>query len=486
MIQKLQHKFILIMMTIVTILLAAIFVSLYLTSRFNYEQQCIEDLRTAARINDSRQSDAGKAQEPRQDNTDSGREPSARPEDDPLPGSDAPPVPGEASRQSERPDEPEHPANVPDAPSDTPALPQDSPSGLLPGEDERALMIVDRMQDGSLNVVRNQLYRFEQEDAEQLVALADETGTSMGVLADQHLRYLWEPRGPQQVTRYVFADTLSEEISLRAQMTNSVIIGIIAFALFLLCSILLARWITAPVEDAWNRQQQFVADASHELKTPLTVILANVNLLQTSPLALAPENAVYVEHIHAEADRMKELIESLLTLARSDSGHSQTVFEPLDFSYLVTNSTLTFEPVAFEQGKTITGEIENGLMVMGDKTRLRRLIDILLDNACKYSDSGSEIRADLTRCPPRKHSAEARTLLLTVTSEGTPLKKEEIDRVFLRFYRADPSRATIPGYGLGLPIAQAIAEEHGGEIQAFSDGVNKNTFCVQLPLYRKE
>ncbi|MCD8083600.1 MAG: HAMP domain-containing histidine kinase, partial [Clostridiales bacterium] len=207
-----------------------------------------------------------------------------------------------------------------------------------------------------------------------------------------------------------------------------------------------------------------------------------VNLLLTSPSALSPEETGCVEHIRAEAERMKELTESLLTLARSDSGHSQTVFEPLDFSYLVTSSTLTFEPVAFEQGKTITGEIENGLTVTGDKDKLRRLVDILMDNACKYSVPGSEIRADLARSPGGKRSGAARYLLLTVTSEGTPLTRDEIDHIFLRFYRTDPSRTAVPGYGLGLSIAQVIVREHGGEIQAFSDGASKNTFCVQLPL----
>ncbi|MCD8083774.1 MAG: hypothetical protein LUE86_09780, partial [Clostridiales bacterium] len=237
MIQKLQHKFILITMTIVTILLAAIFVSLYFTSRFNYERECMEDLRNAARANDSRHLNAvGRELTPEISNA---------PGQDPLPRHNGEPLPDS------------NPTDMPDSPQ----APEDNPKDRLPGEDERALMVIDQMPDGSLNVVKNQLYRFEEEDAGQLISLVNEAGTSTGVLSEQHLRYLWEPRGTEHVTRYVFADTLTEEISLRSQLTNSLIIGIIAFALFLLCSILLARRSTAPVEEAWNRQQLFVADA---------------------------------------------------------------------------------------------------------------------------------------------------------------------------------------------------------------------------------
>ena len=145
---------------------------------------------------------------------------------------------------------------------------------------------------------------------------------------------------------------------------------------------------------------------------------------------------------------------------------------------MVNISLAAFEPVAFEMGKNITGEIEDGIMINGDESRLRRLTDILLDNACKYSRDGGRILVSLSRSLKRA-KPEA---LLCVASEGVPLSEDELKRIFQRFYRSDPSCGQIGGYGLGLPIAQAIAQEHRGTIWAESDGEGKNSFFVRLPV----
>ena len=172
---------------------------------------------------------------------------------------------------------------------------------------------------------------------------------------------------------------------------------------------------------------------------------------------------------------MKQLIESLLALARSDSGQESAVSAPVDLSFIVNSSLMAFEPLAFDMGKHITYDIEAALHVNGDDKKLRQLTDILLDNACKYSQDNGSICVTLKK-------TSAKEALLTVSDEGAPLTKEEIKHLFLRFYRGDTARSNIPGYGLGLSIAQSIVSEHGGKIEASTDGFATNSFIVRLPI----
>ena len=176
---------------------------------------------------------------------------------------------------------------------------------------------------------------------------------------------------------------------------------------------------------------------------------------------------------------MKQLTENLLTLARGDCAGSPPAesLVPVDFSFLTDSCISTFEPLAFEMGKSISGDVQPDVTVRGDEAKLRRLLSILLDNGCKYSRPDSCIQVQLKK--------EGQDALLTVTSAGTPLAPEELRQLFHRFYRADPSRGTVAGFGLGLSIAQSICGEHRGKITASTDGRESNTFSVRLPLCRK-
>ena len=273
---------------------------------------------------------------------------------------------------------------------------------------------------------------------------------------------------------YFFSDTIVERNSLNAQLLYSCVIGLGAIGLFFLVSMLLSRWMVKPVERAWEKQRQFVADASHELKTPLTVVLSNTDMMIASHAVTDEKNRLRLENIKAESQRMKGLVENLLTLARADSTTTLTTRSPINFSFVVTGATLTLEPTIFDQGRTIDCQAEDHLTVLGDGDRLRQLIDILLDNASKYGDKGTPIRV-------RMNAVGKKELLLTVASEGSPLPPQECQNIFERFYRSDKSRGQEKGYGLGLAIAKAIVTEHGGKIWAQSDGVRVNTFFVRLP-----
>ena len=250
---------------------------------------------------------------------------------------------------------------------------------------------------------------------------------------------------------------------------NVQLVGAAALLALFLASLPLARWAVGPVERAWNQQKQFVADASHELKTPLTVILSNADMLLDQPEG---ESRRWAENIQAEGLRMKELTEALLALARTDRPQAQLRRERVDLSYLTADCALAFEAAAYEAGHTLDQQVEEGLAVQGDPAELARLVEILLDNALRYSAPKGRVEVELRRT--------GRKARLKVENPGEPIPAEDLTRVFQRFYRADPSRSQ-EGYGLGLSIAKGVAEAHRGRVWAES-GDGKNRFFVELPL----
>lgn len=231
--------------------------------------------------------------------------------------------------------------------------------------------------------------------------------------------------------------------------------------------------LTDRLQTTEDARRRFVSDASHELKTPLTVILSSADLLAESAPA---EEQTYVENIRAESRRMKKLVEEMLTLFRAESVRRETAFSEVDLSDVVTDAALRFEPVVFESGRRLLYTIDEGLQVSGDRDALERLTGILLDNAVKYAPQGTDIRLTLTH--------QDRTACLAVENGGDPIPPEVAAHLFDRFYRADSSR-TGTGFGLGLAIARAIVQNHRGNIVCRSqEGLNR--FSVTLPVLRQK
>lgn len=200
--------------------------------------------------------------------------------------------------------------------------------------------------------------------------------------------------------------------------------------------------------------------------------MTNAELLQSCACGEEKQRR-FSEAILTMSRQMRGLIEQMLDLARGDSGQAEAAFEPVDLSQTAENGILLFEPLYFEQGLTLHTEIEEGILVWGLKDRLSQLLDILLDNACKYSRQGGAVWVKLKR-QGKSHC------ILTVENQGPPIAPEDISRLFKRFYRADSARSTSGGYGLGLSIAEQTVQLHHGKIHAESvDGINR--FCVELP-----
>lgn len=272
----------------------------------------------------------------------------------------------------------------------------------------------------------------------------------------------------------VFADISSEIATMRNLYRTCVIIGLGSLASFLVISIFFARWAVRPVEEAWAQQRQFVSDASHELKTPLTVILTDAEMLK-SPRFDEAHKAQFVDNILTMSNQMRGLVESLLQLARVDNGAIQKMpLQHIDLSGLVSDELLTFEALFFEKGLTLAEDIADGITVHGSAQHLKQVVEILLDNAQKYSEPHGTVRVTLQK-------SGAHHCLLSVADPGDAISPEDLRKIFQRFYRIDEARAMNHSYGLGLSIAENIVKNHKGRIWAESaEGIN--TFRVELPM----
>lgn len=315
---------------------------------------------------------------------------------------------------------------------------------------------------------------YDLSDQEFLLNLIDactQSGKNVGLVEEYSLRFcrMDTPNG----WRLVFADVTSEQATLRNLLETCAVVGLLCFAAFLGISILLAAWMVKPVDKAWEQQRQFVADASHELKTPLAVIMTNAELLQ-SPDCGREDQTKFSGSILTMSRQMRCLVEGLLELARADSGQKRAAFEAVDLSALAESALLPFEPLFFEQGLALDSEIEPGVAVRGSGPQLRQVADILLDNARKYASAEGCVMVVLKRVGKRH-------CRLSVSSPGEALSKNELKDIFKRFYRVDKVRSRDGSFGLGLSIAQSIVEQHHGRIWAES-GDGRNTFYVELPI----
>lgn len=258
------------------------------------------------------------------------------------------------------------------------------------------------------------------------------------------------------------------------QQMNFAYISIAIFAIALLISYFLA-WLFAmkavkPVEESYVKQKQFIADASHELKTPIAVISANIDVLKNE----IPDNK-WVNYIETENTRMSALVKDLLYLAKNDVGRDKLQMLPFDFVECVNVAALPFESVAFEQGKLFDLEMpRNPIPILADEAKIKQTVIILIDNALKNTDRGGRIKVTV--------SSEGKQNLVKVFNSGHGIAPEDINKIFDRFYRADTSRdRNTGGYGLGLSIAQTIAKAHGGKITVYSRVDEYAEFVLSLP-----
>ncbi len=230
----------------------------------------------------------------------------------------------------------------------------------------------------------------------------------------------------------------------------TLIFGGAALIVFFFLSVFLAQKIVNPLEETYQKQKQFISDAGHELKTPVSVVDANAELLSRE----IGDNQ-WLQNIQYENERMGVLVGQLLDLARTENVMPQ--MERIDFSRLVAGEALPFESVTFEKGLTLNSSITNGISVEGNSAQLKQIVSILLDNAIRHSKGGDCVWLTLTK----EHGLSK----LSLINKGDEIPKEQREHIFERFYRIDTARNSEDNhYGLGLAIAKAIAASHKGHI----------------------
>ena len=270
--------------------------------------------------------------------------------------------------------------------------------------------------------------------------------------------YLYLRVKDEDGVRITFLDCGRKLESARRFLLISLIASAVGYVLFFFVIFFYSKRITKPVAESYEKQKQFITDAGHEIKTPLAIIKADADVLE-----MDYEDNEWVKDIQHQTERLTSLTNDLVSLARMEEGKSAVTFSEFPLSETVEEECSAYLMLAQSGGKQILSEIQPALFLNGDEKAIRRLVNIFLDNAMKYSPENSEIKVSL-----KKTGKQIRFSVLNQTKE--PVNRDNLDRMFDRFYRMDASRnSETGGHGIGLSMAKAITEAHGGKISASSE-----------------
>ena len=340
---------------------------------------------------------------------------------------------------------------------------RERPSG---GRGERAVVLMIDPETGAIeNKGSAMLENFSETEQQELAREAARGGQ----LKNRGVRTSVEKRNGK--TYVAVVDTAMEDRLMTAAVKALALFAAGVWAALLLLVWLLSGWAVKPMAKAWAMQRRFVADASHDLKTPLTVILSNSELLKQQGEG---QDSPELDRIQSAGRRMKDLVQKMLTLARMEDDPNRGAWESMDLSDMVMETALAFEAAAFERGLSIDEQVDGGVLVKGNRAQVQSVLECLLDNACKYAAPGSAVTVTLEK-------AGKKSARLTVRNTGSYISPEDLPRVFERFYRADKSRTEGDSSGLGLAIVQSVVESMKGSVAAESSEAEGTAFTVTLP-----
>ena len=338
--------------------------------------------------------------------------------------------------------------------------------------------VVDVKEMGSITILDFSRANMDEAILSRAVAYVLKSEYDFGLIGDLNLFY--NQTEYAFGSRIAFSDSTQYFSYLKTILIDGAFLIIISSLFLWVIMRFLAKVSLKPVEKAWEQQKNFIADASHELKTPLTVILTNSGILRAHPENTVNEQMQWVDSTYEEATYMKELVDKLLLLAKTDNTSRKNMFAPVDMSELSMQLALQYEPVAFENGIILNTDIDKNIFINGDQVALNQIIHILLDNAIKYSGENGEVTLSLKK----RHSYSLRRdtgyVLLTTRNTGAPIPEEDIPHLFERFYRSDKARTSGSGYGLGLAICKNLAGLHNADISVTSDAEHGTVFTVKF------
>ena len=270
-----------------------------------------------------------------------------------------------------------------------------------------------------------------------------------------------------------FLDVTDSQETIRHLLVTFVLVSIATLCIIVLVSLFFANRAIKPISIAWDKQRQFIADASHELKTPLSVITANYDAILSNEDETVKSQKKWFEYMKIGTNRMSKLIDGLLSLAKMESVDSTIEKAPFNISKSICECMQSMNTAAVSKGLAISTEIESDIMLNSDEEKVMQLFCILYDNAIKYSDANGKIEVTLNKSRQK--------IICSVKNTGSYLSESDLGKVFDRFYRSDKSRSyETGGYGLGLAIAQRIVDSLGGkiEVQSMKDGWTIFSFII--------
>ena len=361
----------------------------------------------------------------------------------------------------------QRPEDMPEIGDSKPGYPEVSPHKEFYGP----AVVVTVNDDNEITQIAEYYAKISENALDQILETALSSKNGFGTIKSMSIMFLKEPSAFG--TKIAITETNTLYNAMKSTALNGALVLLLVLAIVFIVSLFLSSLAIKPVKEAWTKQKQFIADASHELKTPLTVILANNNILQGHPEETVSSQKQWIDSTADEASRMKKLIDQMLFLAKSDASNAPAPLSRIDISEIAERAALTFEPVAFEKNVNIKTIIADKLIVYSNAELFDRLIHILLDNAVKHAAGDTEILLALQK--------NGNKVFLSVNNKGDVIPQEDIPHIFDRFYRADKARTSAnetSGYGLGLAIAKSILEKLNGDIVVSSNTDNGTTFTV--------
>ncbi len=363
-------------------------------------------------------------------------------------------------------DRSERDENAPKPPEDDGA-PSDSRDKRPPQKDALHSFTFTLFDGENLSVITNNL-DLEESEIIDIFSELKEVDDGFGRLSSRGVIFYKETDNLQVKTVLASAADFDRTLILRIVMYAAMLT--VSLGLVFLISFFLSKTAVKPLEQAIDMERRFITDVSHDLKTPISVALANNNIIRSSPQSAVQEQLSWLDSTDDSLKNMLGMINDMLTLSSLESVRAETKKEPVNLSELAEKCVLQMEAVAYEKGVTMESEISPSIIVKSDGGYVQRIFGGLIDNALKYEPTGGKIKATLAR--------EKKNVAFSVTNFGTTIKEEDLPHVFERFYRSDKARTEKQGHGLGLAITKQLSEMIGAKVEVSSSEENGTTFTV--------
>ncbi len=336
-------------------------------------------------------------------------------------------------------------------------------------DDKNIITVIYNVGDDEISILSDE-QTLDRETLKSAIHEIADKEKDFGILRGYKLIYFKEGIGESY--RIALADT--SYLGSRT-LKNALMLFLIFAALmglFLFISIRLSKVAAKPMENAIEMERQFVADISHDLKTPITVILANNSIIKSNPASTVSDNMQWLESTDQAAKNMTEMINEMLTLSSLESAEKNVVKSEVSLSEAAEKCVLQMESLAYERGVTIESETEGDVRILSTAEYAERICSGLIENALKYEPVGGTVAVKVFKAKKKA--------MLEVKNRGSVIDEKDLPHIFERFYRGDKARGMKSGHGLGLPILKKVTELSGGEITAASSAENGTVFTVSF------